>query len=127
MIRLTFEKGKGGVLNIINGSIRDIDRTELLNIEDVDRVDINFWSSSPVGFNYALNSIQIAGYIIVFDDHTSWKPYTDQIDMFDGQLFNPGVEGIRYPTWDINRNINEGIMPHTYVNTDIEKDLIKGK
>jgi hypothetical protein len=74
MIRLTFEKGKGGVLNIINGSIRDIDRTELLNIEDVDRVDINFWSSSPVGFNYALNSIQIAGCIIVFDNHTSWKP-----------------------------------------------------
>jgi hypothetical protein len=58
MIRLTFEKGNGGVLNIINGSIRDIDRTELLNIEDVDRVDINFWSSSPVGYNllFELNS-----------------------------------------------------------------------
>lgn len=127
MVRIEFEKGKGGVLNIINGTIRDVDRAELLNIEDVDVVSINVWNFSPIGFNKALNSIEIGGYIIVFDSNESWKPYMKQIDMFDGQIFNPGTQGIQYPTWDITRNKTEGIVAHTYTNTDIEKELLKGK
>lgn len=126
MLRIEFEKGKGGVVNIVNGNLRDIDRTNILNIEDVDKVRINPFDFSPIGFNYELNAMQIAGYIIIFDSQASWEPYLKQLDMVDGEIFNPGINGIQYPAWDINRNPNEGIVSHTYTNTDIEKDLIKG-
>lgn len=127
MIRIEFEKGKGGIVNIINGSLRDIDRREILNIEDVDKVVINGSDFSPIGFNYELNALQVAGYIIIFDSIVSWEPYLKQIDIIDGEIFNPGITGIQYPSWDVNRNTIEGIVAHTYTNTDIEKDLLKGE
>ena len=125
MVRVEFLKGKGGVINIINGNLRDTDRNALLNIEDIDRVIVNIYNALAI--NYNLKALEVAGYVIVFETLEAMEPYLIQMDLLDGEIFNPGVEGIRYPTWDINRNINEGIMPHTYVNTDIEKDLIKGK
>ena len=127
MIRIEFEKGKGGIVNIINGSLKDIDRSEILNIEDVDKVVINGSDFSPIGFNYELNALQVAGYIIIFDSIVSWEPYLKQIDIIDGEIFNPGITGIQYPSWDVNRNTIEGIVAHTYTNTDIEKDLLKGE
>lgn len=127
MIRIEFEKGKGGIVNIINGSLRDIDRREILNIEDVDKVVINGSDFSPIGFNYELNALQVAGYIIIFDNITNWVPYLKQIDIIDGEIFNPGITGIQYPSWDVNRNKTEGIVAHTYTNTDIEKELLIDK
>lgn len=125
MIRIEFVKGQGGIVNIVNGNIRDVDRATLLDVEDVDRVRINALNFSPIGFNDSLKAIQIAGYIIVFDALSSMEPYLQQIDMFDGQIFNPGINGIKKPDWDVaGRDKTEGIQKHTYVDTDIEKDLI---
>ena len=124
MVRIEFIKGIGGVTNILNGSIRDVDRSNIDTIEDVDKVRINALNFSPIGFNDSLKAMQIAGYIIVFDALTSMQQYLDQIDAFDGQIFNPGINGVQAPDWDVaKRDKTEGIQHHTYVDTDIEKDL----
>ena len=125
MIRIEFVKGQAGVVNIINGSIKDVDRADILNIEDVDRVRINASSFSPVGFNDSLKAMQIGGYIIVFDALASMTPYLEQIDQLDGEVFNPGIDGVQRPAWDLaSRDKTDGIQSHTYVDTDIEQDLI---
>ena len=125
MVRIEFVKGRGGIVNIVNGNLRDTDRNALTNIEDVDSVRINARNFSPIGFNNELKAMAIGGYIIVFDDLTSMQPYLDQIDLFDGQIFNPGIDGVQKPDWDVaSRDKTEGIQQHTYIDTDIEKDLI---
>ena len=125
MVRIEFVKGLGGIVNIVNGNLRDTDRNELTNIEDVDSVRINARNFSPIGFNNELKAMAIGGYIIVFDSLASMQPYLEQIDLFDGQIFNPGVDGVQKPDWDVaSRDKTEGIQPHTYVDTDIEKELI---
>lgn len=123
MVRLEFIKGIGGVVNLVNGNLKSVDRDELLNIEDIDRIIVN--STDAIAINNGLNAMEMGGYIIVFNSVESMKPYLDQIDMLDGELFNPGINGVKKPDWDVaSRNISEGIQPHTYINTDIEKDLI---
>lgn len=125
MVRIEFVKGQGGIVNIVNGNLRDTDRNELTNIEDVDSVRINARNFSPIGFNNDLKAMAIGGYIIVFDELSSMQPYLDQIDIFDGQIFNPGIDGVQKPDWDVaGRDKTEGIQSHTYIDTDIEKDLI---
>ena len=125
MVRLEFVKGEGGVKNIINGNIREIDRNDIDNIEDIDKVLINALHFSPIGFNFDLKAIQIAGYIIVFNELSDMEPYLQQIDVFDGEIFNPGVDGVKYPEWDVgHEDPYKNIVAHTYTNTDIEKDLI---
>lgn len=125
MLRIEFEKGLGGVVNIINGNIRDVDRNEILNIEDVTRVIISLHAFSPLGFNESLNALQISGYIVVFDSMGSMKPYLDQIDLFDGEIVNPGTYGsLKYPIWDIDRDKTDNIVKHTYNPTDIEKEIL---
>ena len=125
MVRIEFVKGFGGIVNIVNGNLRDTDRAELTNIEDVDSVRINARNFSPIGFNNELKAMAIGGYIIVFDELASMQPYLDQIDIFDGQIFNPGIDGVQKPDWDVaSRDKTEGIQSHTYIDTDIEKDLI---
>jgi len=126
MIRIEFIKHQGGVVNIVNGNLKDTDRNTLLNIEAIDRVIVD--SSDAIAINNALNAIEIAGYIIVFDSLSSMQIYLDQIDLMDGETFNPGVEGIRKPTWDVaSRDKRDGIQPHTYTYTDIERQMISGE
>jgi len=128
MIRLEFKKGEGGIKNIINGNLRTVDRDALDDIEDVDLVRINALSFSPIGINYDLKAMEVAGYIIVFEELENMEPYLEQIDKFDGEIFNPGIEGIRYPDWDVARDkLQDGIVPHTYTDTDIEKELLEGE
>jgi len=123
MVRLEFVKGQGGVANIVNGNLRDTDRETLLNIEDIDKVVVSFYAA--IAINEALKAIEISGYIIVFDTLSALAPYLEQIDMIDGEVFNPGVNGIKTPDWDSgSRDKTEGIQSHTYVDTNIEKDLI---
>jgi len=125
MVRIEFEKGKAGISNIINGNLRTVDRDALEDIEDVNLVRINALSFSPIGINYELKAIEIAGYIIVFEEIENMTPYLEQIDMFDGEVFNPGTNGLKTPTWDVaSRDKTEGIQSHAYTDTDIEKDLI---
>lgn len=125
MVRIEFVKGQGGVVNIINGGLRTVDRDAIDNVELVDKLRINAMSFSPIGFNDELKAMEIGGHIIIFDELASMQPYLDQIDMFDGQIFNPGVNGVLKPDWDTGgRDKTEGIQEHTYVNEDIEKDLI---
>lgn len=126
MVRVEFLKGKGGVINIINGNLRDTDRNALLNIEDIDRVIVNIYNALAI--NYNLKALEVAGYVIVFETLEAMEPYLNQMDLLDGEIFNPGINGIKKPSWDISDvKLENGIIPHTYVNTDIEKDLIKGK
>ena len=125
MVRLEFVKGQGGVVNIVNGNLKDTDRTELLNIEDIDRVIVSTYEA--IAINDALFAIEMSGYIVVFDSAESMQPYFDQIDLFDGEIMNPGVNGIKKPEWDVgSRDKTEGIQPHTYVDNDVEQDLING-
>lgn len=42
MLRLEFVKGVGGVVNLINGSLKEIDRNEIANIENIDRIIVDF-------------------------------------------------------------------------------------
>ena len=126
MVRLEFIKGIGGVVNIINGNIRDLDRNSLTAIEDVTRVLIGVPNFNAVAFHDELKAMQISGYIIIFDEIASMKPYLDQIDLFDGEIFNPSVQGVRYPSWDVGQsNKHNGIVPHSYTLTDIEKEMIQ--
>lgn len=126
MARIEFIKGQGGVLNIVNGNIRDTDRQELLNIEDVNRVVINPYNFSPLGFNDELHAMEVAGYIIVFDSNVSMRVYEDQLDMFDGQKFNPGINGKQYPVWDsLHNQHTREIVTHQYENTDVERSLLE--
>jgi len=123
MVRLEFVKGQGGVANIINGNLRDTDREELLDIEDATRVIVNFYSA--IAINDDLIAMEISGYIIVFESLEDMEPYLTQIDLLDGEIFNPGINGIKTPDWDVaSRDKTEGIVEHTYEDTDIEKDLI---
>lgn len=123
MLRLEFVKGQGGVANIINGNLRDTDRNSLLNIEDIDKVVVSFYSA--IAINESVMAFEISGYIIVFDSLEAMQPYLTQIDIFDGEVFNPGVNGIQKPSWDVaSRDKTEGIVSHTYENTDIEQELI---
>lgn len=123
MVRLEFIKGQGGVANIINGNLRDTDRETLLNIEDIDRIVVGFYSA--IAINEAVKAFEISGYIIVFETLDSMTPYLTQIDMLDGEVFNPGVNGVQKPDWDVaSRNKTDGIQSHTYVDTNIEQDLI---
>jgi hypothetical protein len=125
MVRIEFKKGVGGVTNIINGNLRTVDRDALTDIEDVDLVRINALSFSPIGINYEVIALEIAGYIIVFDEVDNMNIYLKQIDLFDGEIFNPGIDGLKTPDWDVaNRDKYEGIQSHTYNDTDIEQDLI---
>jgi len=125
MVRIEFVKGEGGVVNIINGNLRDTDRDDIENIELVDRLRINAMSFSPIGFNDELKAMEIGGHIIIFDELESMTPYLEQIDIFDGQIFNPGINGVQKPDWDVaGRDKTEGIQSHTYVDTDVEKDAI---
>lgn len=123
MIRIEFAKGKGGVLNLINGKLRDTDRNTLSNIEDIDRVIVD--SYDAIAINDTLKAIEISGYIVVFDSLENMNTYLDQIFLIDGEIFNPGINGIKRPDWDVgSRNKYEGIQPHSYINTDIEKELL---
>jgi len=123
MVRLQFIKDQGGVTNIVNGNLRDTDRNALENIEEIDSVIVNFYTA--IAINEELKAIEIAGYIIVFDSLDSIKPYLNQIDLLDGEVFNPGVNGVKTPTWDVaSRDKTLGIQPHTYTDTDIEQTLI---
>ncbi len=125
MLRIEFVKGQGGVVNIVNGGLRTVDRDAIENVELVDRLRINARNFSPIGFNNELKAMEIGGHIIIFDEIASMKPYLDQIDMIDGQVFNPGINGVQTPDWDVaSRDKVEGIQSHTYVDTDIEKELI---
>ena len=125
MVRIEFVKGQGGVKNIVNGNLRTVDRDDLDNVELVDRLRINALSFSPISFNDELKAMEIGGHIIVFEELVDMKPYLDQIDMFDGEIFNPGINGTKTPDWDVaSRDKTEGIQSHTYEDTDIEKDLI---
>jgi hypothetical protein len=123
MVRLEFIKGQGGVVNIINGNLRDTVRGEILDIEDAERVIVSMYSA--IAINETIKAFEISGYVIVFDTVDNLNRYLKQIDMLDGELFNPGVNGIKKPDWDVaGRDKTEGIVSHTYENTDIEKDLI---
>jgi len=124
MIRLEFVKGQGGVVNIINGNLMSVVREDIINIEDIDRVIVNTYEA--IAINDALFAIEISGYVIIFDSTESMQPYFNQINLFDGEVMNPGINGIQKPVWDVaSRNKIEGIQIHTYIDTDIEKDLIK--
>jgi|SaaInlStandDraft_4_1057021.scaffolds.fasta_scaffold14509_3 hypothetical protein len=126
MVRLEFIKGQGGVVNIINGNLRDTDRSALTNIEDIDKVIVN--STDAIAINNELNACEMGGYIIVFASIVKMQPYLDQIDLVDGELFNPGVNGVQKPDWDVaSRNKTVGIQAHSYIDTNIEKELIEGK
>jgi hypothetical protein len=123
MVRIEFIKGQGGVANIINGNLRDVDRNALLDIEAIDRVIVAFHMA--IAINEALKAFEISGYIIVFDSLEAMKPYLDQINMLDGEVFNPGINGVKKPSWDVaSRDKTEGIVSHSYENTDIEQTLI---
>ena len=125
MIRIEFVKGVGGVVNLINGKLRDTDRTELINLEDVDRVIVDSYTAMAI--NTPLKALEISGYVVVFDTMDSMQVYLDQMFMMDGEIFNPGVNGLKKPAWDITGdNLMNGIVPHTYVGTDIEQELING-
>lgn len=127
MIRIEFEKNKGGVTNIINGSLTEVNANNKDIDGNVDKMRINAWSFSPIGFNYDLKALQIAGFVIIFNELTDMDAYLKQIDMFDGEIFNPGVTGTKTPDWDVaSRDKTEGIVPHTYVDTDVEQDAING-
>ena len=123
MVRLEFIKGEGGVTNIVNGNLRDTDRNSLLNIEDADRIIVSFYSA--IAINVSLIAIEISGYVVVFDTLENMQIYLDQIDLLDGETFNPGINGLMRPSWDVaSRDKTEGVQSHTYLNTDIEQDLI---
>jgi len=123
MVRLQFIKNQGGVVNIVNGNLRDTDRDALANIEEIDSVIVSFYYALAI--NEELKAFEISGYIIVFDSLDSMKPYLDQIDLLDGEVFNPGVNGVKKPDWDVaSRDKTVGIQPHTYTDTDIEQTLI---
>jgi len=123
MVRLQFVKDQGGVVNIVNGNLRDTDRNALLNIEEIDSVVVSFYVA--VAINEELKAFEISGYIIVFDSLDSMSPYLEQIDLLDGEVFNPGVNGVKKPDWDVaSRDKTVGIQPHTYIDTDIEQTLI---
>jgi len=123
MVRIEFVKGEGGVVNIINGNLKSIDRDQIVNIEDLDRVIVNTYEA--IAINDSLFAIEITGYVIVFESAETMQVYMNQIDLFDGQVMNPGINGIKRPDWDVaSRNKTEGIESHTYVNTDIEQQLI---
>jgi hypothetical protein len=125
MVRLEFIKGHGGVESIINGNLRDTVRGEVQDIEDADRVIVSMYSA--IGINQSIKAFEISGYVIVFDTLDSMNTYLAQIDLLDGELFNPGVNGIKKPDWDTaSRDKTEGIQSHTYVDTDVEQDLIEG-
>lgn len=125
MIRLEFIKGVGGVVNLINGTLKEIDRAEIANIEDIDRVIVDF--REALAINETLKALEIAGYIVIFDSMASLQLYIDQVNLFDGDVFNPGRDGLRIPNWDTGdssytRNM---ILPHTYTDRDVEKELIQ--
>lgn len=125
MVRIEFIKGQGGVVNLVNGNLKSVDRDNLLNIEDIDRIIVN--STEAIAFNNDLKAMEISGYLVIFDTIESMEPYLAQMDMFDGEIFNPGVDGVQKPKWDsASRDKTEGIVPHTYVSTDIEKELKQG-
>ncbi len=124
MIRLEFIKGVGGVVNLINGVLKEIDRTEIQNIEDIDRVIVDFHEAMAI--NETLKALEIAGYIVIFDTMESLQLYIDQVALIDGEVFNPGRDGIRKPVWDSGdvKLTPAKVVPHTYTYTDVEKNLI---
>lgn len=123
MVRLEFIKGQGGVTNIINGQLRDTVRGEVQDIEDAERVIVSMYSA--IAINSSIPAFEISSYVIVFDNVDSMNVYLNQIDMLDGESFNPGVTGLRKPDWDIGgRDKTEGIQSHTYTDIDIEKEFI---
>lgn len=123
MVRLEFIKGEAGVVNIVNGNLKDTDRDSLSTIEVLDRIIVSTYEALAI--NDSLNAIEMAGYIIVFDSPESMQPYFDQIDLFDGEVMNPGLNGVKKPAWDVaGRDKTEGIQSHTYTDTDVEQDLI---
>jgi len=125
MVRIEFEVGIAGITKIINGNLKEIDRDAIDDIESLDRLRINALGFSPIGFNDELKVLEIAGHVIFFEELEMMEPYLKQIDMFDGEVFNPGKNGIKTPTWDsATRDKIEGIVSHQYEDTDVEKDLI---
>ena len=123
MIRIEFVKGLGGVVNIINGNLRSVDRDQIANIEDLDRVIVNTYEA--IAINDSLFAIEITGYVILFDTAEHMQIYLDQIDLFDGEIMNPGINGLQKPDWDVaSRNKTDGIQEHEYIDTDIEQQLI---
>ena len=125
MVRLEFLKNSGGVVNLINGNLKSVDRDNLAGIEGVDRIIVN--STDAIAINNSLKAMEISGYIVVFDTIENMDVYLTQIDLLDGQMINPGVDGVQKPDWDVaSRDKTEGIVPHTYEDTDIEQDLIDG-
>jgi hypothetical protein len=125
MIRLEFIKGVGGVVNLVNGTLKEIDRAELQNIEDIDAVIVDFHEALAI--NKTLKALEIAGYIVIFDTLESLQLYIDQVALIDGEVFNPGRDGIRKPVWDSGdvKLTPSKIVPHTYIRRDVEKELIE--
>lgn len=123
MVRIEFVKGIGGVTNLINGRLRDTLKNTIQNIDNIDKVIVDSYDAMAI--NETLNVLEISGYIVFFESKQHMQVYLDQIFLLDGEIFNPGVNGIKKPAWDIgDKNKTQGIQPHTYVNTDIEKQLI---
>lgn len=125
MLRLEFVKGVGGVVNLINGSLKEIDRNEIANVEDIDRVIVDF--REAIAINESLLAMEMAGYIIIFQSRGHMQVYLDQVSLLDGEVFNPGRDGIRKPVWDSGdvKLKPSSIVPHIYIQRDVEKELIQ--
>ena len=103
--------------------------TAYMSTEDI---DLTRYFYRPVGGNGLSVSdetcrIVVAGEAtsITFKDLDSIKPYIEQQKHFDPQLISPAEKINTEPYYDKPKA--GSIKPHTYVNTDIEKEYLNKK
>jgi hypothetical protein len=100
------------------------------------------WDGTPVTvFNWSVTDdstsafdyegfriiVGATGVQVKFDSAEALEPYHNQYHMYISGAFNPVIDGYKVdPAYDHAPDPTGKIIPHTYENTDIEKDLIDG-
>ena len=105
-------------------------------------IDIDYGGTSVTTFNWSVTDdstcafdyddeyriiIGATGVQVKFDSPEALEPYYNQYHMYISGAFNPVTDGYKVdPAYDTAPDPSGQIIPHTYENTDIEKDLING-
>ena len=102
-------------------------------------IDIDYDGTSVTTFNWSVTDdstcafdydgfriiVGATGVQVKFDSAEALEPYYNQYHMYISGAFNPVTDGYKVdPHYD--HIPTGGIQPHSYVNTDVEKDLING-
>jgi len=105
----------------------DANITEIVTNDEIStafywRYDLSNWTVNRTGFTISMGA---DGTKISFNSLAAMQPYIAQFEALYPDIYSP-KNGVKTdPHYDRMPPSGE-IVPHTYVNTDIEKDLING-